>query len=43
MMDPEQLVVPVERGRDSKGYLEMVNGLLCFTLGTVYLAKNSMT
>ena len=41
--DPEQLVMPVERGCDSKGCLEMVNGLRCLTLGIIYVTKGTMT
>jgi hypothetical protein len=34
--------VPVERGCDSEGYLEMVDGLVSLALGTVNLAKNAI-
>jgi len=42
-MNPKQLIVPVERGRDSEGCIKMVNGLLRPTLGTIYLAEDVMT
>jgi len=38
-MGPEQ----VERGRNSEGYLEMVNGLLRIAFGFIYFAKNTVT
>ena len=30
VVDPKQVIVPVERGCDPEGYLEVVDGLLCF-------------
>ena len=41
-MNSKQLVVPVERRRDFKGYLEMVNGLLCVAFGVIYESKNTV-
>jgi hypothetical protein len=42
-MNPKQLIVPVERGCDSEGYLEMVDSLLRLALGAIYIAKNTVT
>ena len=42
VMNPKQLRVPVERGRDFEGYLKMVSGLLPLTLAMIYLPKNTM-
>ena len=39
---PKQLAVPVERRRDSEDYLEMVNSLLYFALGPIYLTESTM-
>jgi len=40
---PGQLIMPVERGRDPEGCLEVVDGLLCLSLGIAYLTKDAMT
>jgi len=42
IINPKQVVVPVERGRNSKGHLEMVDGLLSLALGSVYISENTM-
>lgn len=42
-MDRRQHIEPVERGRDSEGYLVMVDGLLCLALGMIYSAKHVVT
>ena len=42
VMNPKQLHVPVERGRDLESYLKMVNCFLSFALGMIYAAKNTM-
>ena len=39
-MTPKQLIVPVERGCNPKGYPEVVNGCLHLALGEVYVAKD---
>ena len=41
-MNPKQLTDHVERGCNSEGYLEMVNGLLILALGVVYISKNTV-
>ena len=35
-------MVPTERGRNSDGFLEMMNGLLFVPLGVIYPAENTM-
>jgi len=39
-MDPKQLMIPVEGGCDSNGFLEMVNCLVSIALGSMYPAEN---
>ena len=41
-MNPEQVMVPIERGRDAESYLVMMNSLLDLTLGSIYLAESAM-
>jgi len=36
-MNAKQLTAPVERGCDSEGYLEIVNGLFDLALGLIYM------
>jgi hypothetical protein len=42
VMNPKQEIVPIERGCDSEGYLEMVNRLLGIALGSIYVAEKTM-
>lgn len=42
IINPKQAVVPIERGRDSKGHFEMVDGLLSLALGSVNFSENTM-
>ena len=42
VMNPKELMVPVERGPDSEGCLEMVCGFLCLALGTIYVAEDTV-
>ena len=42
MVDPEQLTVPVESGRSSKDYLEMVNGPLRVAHVVISIAQNTV-
>ena len=42
VVDPEQLTVPVESGRDSKGYLEMVNGPLRVARVVISIAQSTV-
>ena len=38
-MDPKLFTMPVERGRDPEGCLEVVDCLLCLALVAIYIAK----
>jgi hypothetical protein len=42
-MDPEQLSVVVESGRNFEGHLEMVDRFLWFALVTIYVAENTVS
>ena len=42
VMNPKLSIAPAERGRGCEGYLEVVNGLLFLSLGTVYNAKHAV-
>ena len=42
VMNPDQFTSPAERGRDSEGHLEKVNGFLFLSLAITYLAKNAV-
>ena len=42
-MIPNQLLVPIERGRDVKGCFETVDGPLHLALGAIYAAKEAVT
>ena len=42
IMSQKQVIVLAERRRNSEDYFEMVNSLLCLTLGLVYPAENMM-
>ena len=39
----KRIAVPIVRGRDSEGYLEMFDCFLAVALDTVYFAKNVAT
>ena len=41
-MNPKQVIVSVEKGCESEGYLQMMNRLLLLVLGLIYLAEKSM-
>jgi hypothetical protein len=42
-MNTRQEMKPVERRRDSEGYLEMMSGLLRFALGKIYITERVVT
>src|SRR5258708_38129510 len=42
VVDPKLLIGPVERVRDFKGYVVMVNGFASLPFGTIYSSKDPM-
>jgi Fe-S oxidoreductase len=40
--EPKQDIMPIERGCNSEGYLEMVNRLLDIPLGSIYISEKAM-
>ena len=42
-MNPELFAVPVERGRNLEGFLTVVDGLSCLTLGLIYETEEAVT
>src|SRR5258708_6706942 len=42
VMNPKNLIVPVERGRDFDSRLEVVNSFRSLALGTMYEAKKAV-